>query len=189
MKQILVATTLMGLLSACSEGVAGRGSVAEDQLFAPGVARGADLVDPLIVGDRLLEAGEADLALSSYVRAASKLGMTTEVRIAMSQANLALGRLGQAERLLRDVIEEEPRNAPALNNLGVVLLEQGEIGEAHIFFKTAFALQPTPEIRENLRLSTAKLENAAYSAEQDNAFTLSRRANGAYNLEAPEQYP
>lgn len=168
-------------LGGCGAGGAG------DPLAPPGVARGADIVDPLIVGDRLLAAGEAELALDSYLRAAAgPRGATPEVRVAMAQANVALGRLGQAEQLLRGVVAEEPRNAPALNNLGVVLLELGRTGEAHGLFRSAFALQPSPEIRENLRVSGARMAGAVYTGANEDAFTLTRRDNGIYDLNAPD---
>ncbi len=174
-------------LSACGQDITGRGAVADGPLAAPGVARGADVVDPLIVGDRLLAAGEAELALDSYIRAAAgPRGATSDVRVAMAQANISLGRLGQAERMLREVVAEEPRNAPALNNLGVTLLELGEFGEAHLMFKSAFALQPSPEILGNLRVSAARLEGDVYTEPQDEPFTLTRRNNGVYDLNSPD---
>ncbi|WP_245624164.1 tetratricopeptide repeat protein [Jannaschia donghaensis] len=178
------------ILSACQSGIAARGAVIDDPLTAPGFARGDDVVDPLIVGDRLLAAGEADLALDSYVRAASVQGLTPEIMGAMAGANIRLGRLGQAERLLRDVVEAEPRNGQAWNNLGVALLEQGKTGEALRVFETAFALQPSPEILDNLRVAGAKISNAAYDQPRDEAFTLTRRNNGVYDLSSPDgQYP
>ena len=166
-----------------------RGASHQDPLAPPGVARGfgakRDGVDPLIVGDRLLDAGEADLALDSYMRAASTEGLTPEIRMAMASANIELGRLHQAERLLRGVLREEPENAQAMNNLGVVLLDLGELGEAHRLFRAAFALQPTPEIRENLRVSSAKLESRTYDTNEEEAFTLTARGNGVYDLHSP----
>ena len=177
-------------LSACQADVTGRGAVADDPLTAPGFVRGSGGVDPLIVGDRLLAAGEPELALNSYIRAAGeRAGPTTEIKIAMAQANIGLGRLNQAERLLREAVAEEPRNAPAMNNLGVVLMELGQTGEAHRVFRTAFALQPSPEILENLRVSGAKIENSGYTQPQDNAFTLTRGDDGIYGLNSPEQFP
>ncbi|WP_371154790.1 tetratricopeptide repeat protein [Jannaschia sp. 2305UL9-9] len=164
-----------------------RGAHANDPLAPPGHARRAgDGIDPLIVGDRLLAAGEAELALDSYIRAAAADGLTGDVQMAMASANIKLGRLHQAERLLRDVLELEPENAGAMNNLGVVLLEKGELGEAHRVFRAAFALQPTPEIRENLRVTGAKLDSRTYDDEHDSeAFTLTARAGGVYTLNAP----
>ncbi|GIT89918.1 hypothetical protein JANAI62_05980 [Jannaschia pagri] len=165
-----------------------RGAHRDDPLAAPGHARRGDGIDPLIVGDRLLDAGEAELALASYVRAANDIGLTPEVRLSMAAANIRLGRLHQAEDLLRSVIDEDPQNVAAMNDLGVVLLELGDLGQAHRHFRAAFALQPTPEIRENLRISSAKLENRTYGDEQnDSAFTLTRHAGGVYTLNAPRQ--
>ncbi|SDY58966.1 Tetratricopeptide repeat-containing protein [Jannaschia faecimaris] len=184
---LLIAGTV---LSACQSGIAGRSAVTDDPLTAPGFARGDDVVDPLIVGDRLLAAGEAELALDSYVRAAAGSGLTPEIKGAMAGANIKLGRLGQAERLLRDVVAVEPRNGEAWNNLGVALLEQGKHGEALRVFETAFALQPSPEILDNLRIAGAKIENGGYGSQKDGAFTLTRRINGVYDLNAPDgQFP
>lgn len=151
---------------------------------------GGEGVDPLIVGDRLLDAGEAELALASYTRAAAEHGITPDIKLSMAVANIKLGRLHQAERQLRDVLRQEPENARAMNNLGVVLLDLGKTGEAERMFRAAFALQPTPEIRENLRVASAKLENRAYNDHQEeDAFTLTRRANGVYDLSSPGQQP
>ncbi|PWJ15020.1 tetratricopeptide repeat protein [Jannaschia seohaensis] len=163
----------------------GRGA-ADLPLVAPGVALGETGVDPLIVGDRLLAAGEAELALDAYLRAAAQRGMTQGVLLSLASANIELGRLGQAEKLLRDVLEDDPDNAGALNNLGVVLLEQGEYGEAHRVLRAAFALQPTPEIRDNLRVAGTKLASRTYpDAQNDNAFKLTERGNGVVTLSAP----
>lgn len=190
MKIIPLTLVLVTTLSACQSGVTARGALADDPLAAPGFARGKDVVDPLIVGDRLLAAGEAELALDSYVRAAAANGLTPEIKGAMAGANIRLGRLGQAERLLRDVVAAEPRNGEAWNNLGVALLEQGKTGEAVRVFETAFALQPSPEILENLRVAGSKVSNAAYDQPRDEAFTLTRRDNGVYDLNSPDgQYP
>ncbi|WP_298430157.1 tetratricopeptide repeat protein [uncultured Jannaschia sp.] len=173
------------LASGCVQGVSGRGAVPEDGLLPPGTAKGPG-VDPLIVGDRLLAAGEPELALESYIRAGIEGdGLTPEVQLAMATANIELGRLGQAEAQLRTLVAAEPRNARALNNLGVVLLEQGETGEAHRVFKTAFALQPSPEIRENLRVSSSRMVIPVYDDGQDDTFTLTRRTNGTWGLSPP----
>lgn len=184
---ILVAALL---LPACtpSGDLVGRGASVEDPLAPPGLAPNAarDGVDPFIVGDRLLTAGEPELALDAYTRAAVRDGLTPEVRLSMAAANIELGRLGQAETLLRGVLKEEPKNAGALNNLGVVLLEKGEWGEAHRVLRAAFALQPTPEIRDNLRISGTKMASRTYpDAHDENAFTLTERRGGVFTLAAP----
>jgi tetratricopeptide (TPR) repeat protein len=156
----------------------------EDGPYAPaGVARGAEAVDGLTVGHRLMAAGEYDLALQEYLRAAGEQGLTADVLSALGSANLRLGRLGQAERLLRRATREDETFAAAWNNLGVVLMETGETGEAARVFRTAFALDSgeSAEIRQNLRTALARLENPAYSDRQ-NRYELVRRGAGEYRI-------
>ncbi|SDJ89040.1 tetratricopeptide repeat protein [Aliiruegeria lutimaris] len=149
-----------------------------------GVEGSRDAVDGLIVGHRLMAAGEYELALKEYYRAAADHGLSADVLSAIGSANLKLGRLGQAERMLRRAIEEDERFAAAWNNLGVVLMEQGEFGEAARTFQTAFALDSgeSVEIKENLQLALAKLENPAYTSEQKYEFELVRRGSGQYRI-------
>ena len=130
-----------------------------------------------------MAAGQYDLALRAYYRAAAQQGVNVDVLSAIGSADLQLGRLGQAEQILRRALERDPQFVPALNNLGVVLMERGKIGEAVETFRLAFALDSgqSARIRENLRLALAKLENPSY-AEEDNNFALVRRGNGEYLL-------
>ena len=179
--QAIIFAILLPALAACSTG----GLRADkNSPFAPGIdtTRAADDVDGLTVGHRLMEAGEYELALDAYNRAAVTRGFTVDVVSAIGSANLRLGRLGQAERLLRRAIEMDEDFVPAWNNLGVVLMEQGNYGEASRVFTTAFALDSgeTADIRDNLALSLAKLENPGYS-EPDNAGpALVRRGTGEF---------
>lgn len=152
---------------------------------APAGSETADeAVDGLIVGHRLMAAGEYKLALRAYTRAAGQQGATVDVLSAIGSANLKLGRLGQAERYLRRSLERDPNFVPALNNLGVVLMERGEFGEASRVFRAAFALDSgqSAEIKQNLQLALAKTENSGYAPEQNNKFSLVRRGNGQYLL-------
>jgi uncharacterized protein HemY len=73
---------------------------------------------------------------------------------------------------------------PALNNLGVVLVERRQWGEAAHLFRAAFALDSgrSTEIRENLTLALANLENSGYTAENNDNFALVRRGNGRFLL-------
>ncbi len=156
-----------------------------DSPFAPsGVDRRQESVDGLIVGHRLMAAGEYELALKAYYRAAGERGLTVDVLSAVGSANLMLGRLGQAEALLRQAIEADETFPPAWNNLGVVLMERGELGEAERVFRTAFALDSgsSTQIRDNLRLALAKLENPAYDQQNNTTFALVRRGSGEYQL-------
>src|SRR5690606_3386373 len=110
-------------------------------------------VDGLLVGHRLMEAGEPELALKAYLRAAAEEGVNSDTLSAIGSANLALGRLGQAEQILRRALELEADFVPALNNLGVVLMERGKIGEARTTFQRAYAADngATDSIRDNLK--------------------------------------
>lgn len=176
------ATLLTALfLAACSSGGL---SQSVGSPFAP-VGRGdpSQSVDGLIVGHRLMEAGEYELALDAYSRAALERGPTVDVLSALGSANLRLGRLGQAERLLRQATEKDDSFPPAWNNLGVVLMERGDYGQAARVFRIAFALDSgeSAEIRDNLRLALAKIENPAYS-DTDEDFALVRRGTGSYLL-------
>jgi Flp pilus assembly protein TadD len=163
------------MLAACAP----RAGFTPDRL---GVTRMAEAEDALIVGHRLMEAGEYELALRTYYRAAVERGADGDTLSAIGAANLRLGRLGQAEQVLRRALEREPESVPALNNLGVVMSERERWSEARHLFQSAFALDSgrSSEIRENLRLALAKLEDTRYSGENDNSFALVRRADGRY---------
>jgi Flp pilus assembly protein TadD len=151
----------------------------------PGTPEVTQAVDGLIVGHRLMAAGEYELALKAYYRAAGEQGITVDVLSALGSANLKLARLGQAETLLRQALELDETFVPAWNNLGVTLMEQGHTAEARNVFRTAFGLDRglSNEIRENLRLAIAKTENTAYDSPQNNNnFELVRRGSGSYLL-------
>ncbi len=172
---------LLVFLAACTPGGLNR---SPDGVFAPGVARG-ESADGLIVGHRLMAAGEYELALKAYNRAAAQQGLNVDTMSAIGSANLSLGRLGQAERWLRRAVAEDPSFPPAWNNLGVILMEKGEVGEASEVFRRAFAADNgnSDEIRDNLRLALAKLENPGNNAEQENQnFNLIRRGAGDFVL-------
>ena len=163
-----------------------QGTVSRDGRVMPyGVDASGTAVDGLLVGHRLMEAGEYELALKAYYRAAADTGIDADVLSALGSANLALGRLGQAEQLLRRAVEEDPTFVPAQNNLGVVLMERGKTGEARVVFQQAFALDSgeTDSIRENLKLAIARSEASVYdSSEVKGEFRLVRREKGKYVL-------
>lgn len=152
---------------------------------AYGVDARGTAVDGLTVGHRLMEAGEHELALKAYLRAAGETGINVDVLSALGSANLALGRLGQAENLLRRALEEDPAFVPAMNNLGVVLMERGKTGEARVVFQRAFAQDSgqTDSIRDNLKLAIARTEANVYDNPKDEGeFRLVRREKGRYVL-------
>jgi len=181
-----IATALAGLtlLSACNLTSPGPGK-GPDTPFAPGLSdHKAGAVDGLLVGHRLMEAGQYELALKSYLRAASRDGATPEVLSALGSANLQLGRLGQAETLLRRAVKDDPTYAAAWNNLGVVLMETGESGEAKEVFRRAFALDSgrSDSIRENLKRAIAKTQISGYDPENEAEFGLETMDGSAYKL-------
>jgi tetratricopeptide (TPR) repeat protein len=181
--RILALAAIVSLLAAC-QSTGGFLQERPKSPYAPGMAQGEDAVDGLIVGHRLMAAGEYELALKAYYRGAAEHGATVDVLSAIGSADLKLGRLGQAERTLRKALEVDETFVPAWNNLGVVLMEKGEVAEASLVFKTAFALDSgqSDEIRNNLRLALAKLENPAYDAPVESKFSLVRRGHGQYLL-------
>jgi Flp pilus assembly protein TadD len=114
--------------------------------------------------------------------------MSVDVLSALGSANLSLGRLGQAEQLLRRAVELDPSFVPAQNNLGVVLMERGKVPEARVVFQQAFAQDSgkTDSIRDNLKRAIAMTENSIYSEpnekEEPHRFNLVRRGQGEFVL-------
>jgi len=178
-----LAVALCAILSACAGpgGITGR---TDGTKAAPGVDVRRDAVDGLTVGHRLMASGEYELALKAYYRAAGTLGLNVDVLSALGSANLKLGRLGQAETMLRRAVKKDETFAPAWNNLGVALMESGQFGEAERVFRTAFAIDNgnSQRIRDNLALALAKLDNPAYAEENNSTFALVRRGTGEYQL-------
>lgn len=164
-------------LAACSTGGT---PVPDGQIDAPGVDLKGDAVDGVEVGHRLIAAGEFELAIKSFNRAALDRGkVDVEILAGLGSANLGLGRLGQAERQLRRAISMEGAQPEDWNNLGVVLMEAGKTVEAEQIFKRAFALDngESVAIRDNLRLALAKSQNSATTTLQTDDYKLVRRGS------------
>ena len=182
-------TLLICLLVAACQHTGGLSASGKPRNVPYGVNGREQGVDGLLVGHRLMEAGEPELALKAYYRAAAEDGIDADVLSAIGSANLALGRLGQAEQVLRRALERDPAFVPALNNLGCVLMELGKAPEAKNVFQQAYALDSgaSDSIRENLRLAIATMENSVYSEQEDQkqeapALKLVRRGQGEYVL-------
>ena len=141
-------------------------------------------VDGLTVGDRLMMAGEYELALSAYQRAAGENGLNAEVLSAMGSANLKLGRLNQARILLEKAVKEDPNSVPAWNNLGVVLINLNEYQQAREAFRVAFGIDNgnSELIRQNLILVNTLIEQQLAEIPPESEFSLVRYGNGSYFL-------
>ncbi|MEO0389426.1 MAG: tetratricopeptide repeat protein [Pseudomonadota bacterium] len=180
----LLALPLLLAVAACSESLPGTGGLGArgDALSAPGVDRRADAVSGIEVGHRLIAAGEYELALQAFSRAALAQGMDAEILSGMGSANLGLGRLNQAERNLRSATTDYEAWPEIWNNLGVVLMEQGKTPEAIQIFRKAFALDDGEStlIRDNLRLALAKSEQSGIEAVDNETYKLVRRGSSDY---------
>jgi len=167
-------------LAACATGGI---DVSQTGPFAPGIDRKSQAVSGVEVGHRLIAAGEFELAIKAFNRAAlDQGGFDAEILSGLGTANLGLGRLGQAETLLRRATTEFDPYPEDLNNLGVVLIEQGETAEAVQVLRRAFALDDGEStlIRDNLRLALAKSENSDTVTPGENQYKLVRRGSSDY---------
>ncbi|MCL3880906.1 tetratricopeptide repeat protein [Marivita sp. GX14005] len=175
----LCALVLVFGLAACSPGGF---SASDDPVFAPPADPRGAAIDQLTVGHRLMNAGEYELALSAFQLAAAEQGLTPDVVSALGSANLGLGRLGQAETLLRRAIAADEADPGAWNNLGVVLMERNRHAEAAQAFRRAFALDngQSVAIRDNLRLALAKIENPQYGRDTEKEYKLVRRGSSDF---------
>ncbi|PRX38312.1 Tetratricopeptide repeat-containing protein [Meinhardsimonia xiamenensis] len=185
--RLALCAIIVAALTGCDDPV--QRLIEENGPYAPtGTPARGEAVDALVVGHRLMAAGEYELALDAYHRAALEHGLTAEVLTAIGSAELKLGRLGQAERHLRLATQRDEGFVPAWNNLGVVLMERGNHAEAVHVFRKAFALDAgsTPQIRENLALALAKQENPGYDDQNTGKPALLRRGEGDYLLLAPD---
>lgn len=176
---ILLATAVLSAVAAC---VPERIAQPKDGPFPPGVDHRKKAVDGVEVGHRLMNASQYELALEAFTRAALEDGLTAEILSGLGSANLGLGRLGQAESLLRRAVQADSEWPEAWNNLGVVLMERGKTIEAEQIFRKAYALDngQSDSIRDNLRLALAKSENPAINNDQNEEYKLVQRGEADY---------
>jgi len=177
-RRMFQATMVFAMVASCTEGDLRKG------VDAPGIDLDGQSADNITVGNRLMAAGEYELALESFTRAALDQGMTTQVLTSLGTANLGLRRLGQAETLLRRAVEDDPKWPVAWNNLGVLLMETQEYPEAAQVFQRAYALDngESDAIRDNLRLALAKTENPVNNTTQEQEYTLEQLGDGQFTL-------
>ncbi len=184
--RLATAIILLTGLAACD--TTGGQSLPPDQVMAPGIDLRAEAnnegVDDVEVGHRLIAAGEYELAIKAFNRAALDRGeLDAEILSGLGTANLAMGRLGQAKPLLKRAVEEDDAEPVDFNNYGVLLMEQGKTRQAVRYFQRAFALSNGENIaiRDNLRLALAKSENSATTEVQKSSeYKLVRRGKSDF---------
>ncbi|SFS99878.1 TPR repeat-containing protein [Sulfitobacter marinus] len=180
---VLFFTVITGLTACSPGGFPAFGAQRSDAgPFAPGVNMRADVENGVEVAHRLMAAGEYELAIRAFNRAALATELSAEILSGLGSANLGLGRLGQAEKLLRDAVAKDATQPEVWNNLGVVLMERGKLAEANLTFRKAYALDngESDAIRDNLRLALAKTENSATIRHQEDSYKLVRRGSGDF---------
>jgi tetratricopeptide (TPR) repeat protein len=97
----------------------------------------------LLYSQSLLEAGEDELAIAVLGRALQEAPNSGSLLYARSMLHERLGRIDLAEADLRNILEYDPNNAPALNALGYILADQTErYAEAYDYIKRALEQQP-----------------------------------------------
>jgi Flp pilus assembly protein TadD len=186
---VLSAAILAGLLATLTAcGNAGGDDLTEGLVFAPGVDPSGTAVDGAEVGHRLIANGEYELALDAFNRAAAERGgIDQEILAGLGAANLGLGRLNQAETLLRRATDDPQAQPEDWNNLGVLLMETARTEEAIGVFRKAFALSNGENIaiRDNLRIALANFEDSAnLQPEIDNNYKLVRRGSSEFVIRA-----
>lgn len=179
--KILLATAVMTAVAACTPDAI---EPTKGGPYAPGVDLSKEAVDGVEVANRLMEAQQFELALDAFNRAALDEGLTAEILTGMAAANIGLGRLGQAEKLLKHAVMESPELPEAWNNMGVLLMERGETAEAVNVFRKAYALDngENDAIRDNLRLALEKMENPDNTGVQNEEYKLVRRGSSQYAI-------
>jgi len=185
MRFVFIVLAVSGFLSACEPSQVNLDESRIGLKVTDSKIAVSEAVDGLIVGHRLMASGEYELAIKAYNRSIAENGVTADVLSALGSANLRLQRLGQAESLLRAAVKKDDKFAAAWNNLGVVLASTDQNQEAAAVFRIAFGLDSgkSDEIRMNLTRALAKIDNTAYTGDQEQEeFELVRRGNGRFLL-------
>lgn len=115
----------------------------------------------LSAGQRAREAGRHDEAVAYFERALAQSPESTMILSELTRAELALGRLDQAERHARRSAELEPREAGWQALLGEVLEARGQLRPAAEAFARADMLEPDEAWRTRSRELRDRAELAA----------------------------
>jgi predicted O-linked N-acetylglucosamine transferase (SPINDLY family) len=96
--------------------------------------------------------------------------MEIQEQLVAALAHHQAGRLGEAERIYREVLAREPNNSDALNLLGVLAAQVGRTSESVDLIRRAVDAQPFPEGWYNLGISLQGMDKL------DDAITAYRQA-------------
>ncbi|HUF55768.1 MAG TPA: tetratricopeptide repeat protein [Thermohalobaculum sp.] len=143
----------------------------------------------LVLGKRLLAAGEHDLAMEAFERSLVAEGPSAQAMTGAGLAAEAQGLLTMAARYFEKARDLAPDSVVAHNNLGVVLFRLGEPYQARQAFQAAFALSDgaSPMALQNLRLSEeviAEREAALAVVDPATNFRVDRRGSSEFKLSA-----
>ena len=108
-----------------------------------------------IQGDALTMLGRQEAAIGSYEQALRSDSGSTRAKIGLGRLRLGTNP-GESERLFVEVLQKEPRNTTALNNLGIARDLQGRHDDAHTAYRQALGINPELHAAQvNLALSLA----------------------------------
>ncbi len=109
----------------------------------------------LVQGDAQTLLGRSDDAAASFVQALKLEPSSVHAKIGLGRVRLATNP-AEAETLFQDVLQQEPRNANALNNLGIARDLLGRHAEAQAAYRQIPAINPDMSAAQvNLALSLA----------------------------------
>lgn len=108
-----------------------------------------------IQGDALTMLGRQDAAIGSFERALARDSTNTRAKLGLGRLRLGTDP-AEAERLFLEVLQKEPRDTAALNNLGIARDLQGNHAGAQAAYRQALGLNPEMHAAQvNLALSLA----------------------------------
>lgn len=106
-------------------------------------------------GDALLALGQPTDAVAAYEAALRSSPRSSDAQLGLGRATLTVDPV-RAERLFLDALTSDPRNAAALNNLGIAQDLQGRHSDAQQSYAAAIAVAPSMRAAQvNLALSLA----------------------------------
>ena len=109
-------------------------------------ARTLSPTDPLVeirLARSQRDSGKGDDAIRTLQAAAAKFPKEPAVKLSLASTLERERKFGEAEALFRQMIDEDPKNADALNSLGYMLAERGQkLDEAVSFIQRALAIDP-----------------------------------------------